>query len=403
MQLGTRFITRQAVLDATGNCIGYELLQGFESSEPRGLGSADAGANAIRTFDASKSDIEALRGITKAFVRCTPELLTSDLRQILPPESTVLELPVCVQPDSGAIQICKELRKAGYWLALDDLAIRQDFGPFLEHTNILKIDFRNTPLSVRSDVGRKFRGVKLLLAHHVDTKPEYEEACRHGYGLFQGFFFCQPPQAVSNRKLSPSQVTSMRLLRATANEELEFSEIERIIKEDPALCFRLLQFLNSAEFCLQSGVRSIRHALALLGERGIRRWVMLTGTVAANRDKPKELLRFALLRAKLAEALAPHAKCTEYEGFLVGLFSLMPAILELDVASLLQNIDVPVTVRGALTGKEGRLTSLLQVLSCYEQGQWLECATHARGLGLDEGELGDAYVKAVQWSMSLPI
>jgi c-di-GMP-related signal transduction protein len=315
----------------------------------------------------------------------------------------VLELTASVQPDSGAIQICKELRKAGYWLALDDLALRQDFGPFLEYTNVLKIDFRKTPLAVRADIGRKFRGVKLLLAHNVDSKPEYEEAYSHGYGLFQGFFFCQPPQVVSNRKLSPSQVTSLRLLHATANEDLEFSEIERIIKEDPALCYRLLTFLNSAEFCLQSGVRSIRHALALLGERGIRRWVMLTGTVAASHDKPKELLRFALLRAKLAEILAPHAKCTEFEGFLVGLFSLMPAILGLDAASLLQNIDVPVTVRGALTGKEGRLTSLLQVLSYYEQGQWLECADHARGLGLDAGELSGAYLKAVQWSMSLPI
>jgi EAL and modified HD-GYP domain-containing signal transduction protein len=203
------------------------------------------------------------------------------------------------------------------------------------------------------------------------------------------------------RELSPSRINNLRLLQATVNEELKYSELEAIIKEDAALCYRLLRFVNSVEFCPRSSVRSIRHAFALLGERNTRRWVLLTGTVMSADDKPRELLRCALLRAKLMELIAPWAACNEYEGFLLGLLSLMSVIL--DSPSIANRLEIPVNVSAALAGKPGRLHKLLQVVIRYERSEWEECEALANSLKLSEAELSTAYVQAIGWVAKIPV
>jgi EAL and modified HD-GYP domain-containing signal transduction protein len=234
----------------------------------------------------------------------------------------------------------------------------------------------------------------------VETRDQYQTARGLGFELFQGFYFCKP-QVMATKALNPSRVNSLRLLQATVNEELKFAELERIIKEDAALCYRLLRYINSVEFCLRSSVQSIRHAFALLGERNTRRWALLTGTVIASKDKPRELLRSALLRAKLIELIAPFAKCSEYEGFLVGLLSLMAVIL--DSPCIANQLETPVRVSAALAGKEGRLRELLKVVVSYERSEWDECQALAKNLNLGEVELSSAYLEAVGWVSRIPI
>jgi c-di-GMP-related signal transduction protein len=118
-------------------------------------------------------------------------------------------------------------------------------------------------------------------------------------------------------------------------------------------------------------------------------------------DKPRELLRCALLRAKLIELLAPNAKCSEYEGFLVGLLSLMAVIL--DSPSLVDRLEVPGTVAAALAGKDGRLSRLLSVAICYERSEWEECTALAKQFNLSELELSNAYFQAIEWVSTIPI
>jgi EAL and modified HD-GYP domain-containing signal transduction protein len=239
-----------------------------------------------------------------------------------------------------------------------------------------------------------------LLAERVETRDEYDTARALGFELFQGFFFCKP-QVMATKTLSPSRINNLRLLQATVNEDLKFSELETIIKQDAALCYRLLRFINSAEFCLRSSVQSIRHAFVLLGERNTRRWVLLTGTVVMSGDKPPELLRCALLRAKLMELIAPGARCNEYEGFLVGLLSLMAVIL--DSPSIATRLEVPVNVSAALAEKRGRLGDLLKVAVSYERSEWEECEAAAQALKISEAELSAAYVEAALWVSKIPI
>jgi EAL and modified HD-GYP domain-containing signal transduction protein len=285
-------------------------------------------------------------------------------------------------------------------LALEGVVPGEASSAFLPLADIVKIDMcAVSPEIVAFVLDRISPGTKLL-AERVESRDEYDIARSLGFELFQGFYFCKP-QVVTTKELCPSRINNLRLLQATVSEEIKYSELEELIKQDAALCYRLLRFVNSVEFCPHSSVQSIRHAFALLGERNIRRWALLTGMVISADDKPPELLRCALLRAKLMELIAPWAACSEYEGFLLGLLSLMAVIL--DSPSIASRLEIPSTVSGALAGKEGRLHKLLEVVIRYERSEWEECEAVAKHLKLGEAELSSAYVQAIEWVSKIPV
>ena len=399
MEINNRFIARQAILDSQSQCIGYELLYRHANQEHAVFD--DAGQASLQVFDSAHLfGIEALCGESKAFVNCTHETLLSDFINVLQPTRTVLEICETVPPDSELLKACARLKTSGYMLALDGFVPGEASNAFLPLADFVKIEMRSaSPEIVAFVLDRTGSGTKLL-AERVETRDEYDTARGLGFELFQGFYFCKP-QVMATKELCPSRISNLRLLQATVNEELNYSELEKIIKQDAALCYRLLRFVNSVEFCLHSSVQSIRHAFALLGERNTRRWALLTGMVMAADDKPRELLRCALLRAKLMELIAPWAACSEYEGFLLGLLSLMAVIL--DSPSIANRLEIPGTVSAALAGKQGRLRKLLEVVIRYERSEWEECETLAKHLKLGEAELSAAYVQAIEWVSKIPV
>jgi EAL and modified HD-GYP domain-containing signal transduction protein len=234
------------------------------------------------------------------------------------------------------------------------------------------------------------------VAQKVESREEFKAALDGGFDLFQGYFFSRP-ELLSINDINVSKQGYMRLLQAVYNPELDFPTLEQIIKSDAALCYRLLRYMNSALFCAQSGVSSIRHALMLLGEREIRRWIVLTTVVLAAEEGPGELVKLAMLRASFAELLACHARVQPYHAFLLGLFSLMDAILNVPLPTIIQRVEIPAEVAAALSGKAGRLHRLLTLIETYEKAKWADCQETAEGLGLQENLLPDSYREALGW------
>jgi EAL and modified HD-GYP domain-containing signal transduction protein len=398
MDTNNRFIARQAILDTNSHCFGYELL--YRNADTDRAIFDDASQASMQVFDSAYLfGIEALCGESKAFVNCTQQVLTSDFINVLQPQRTVLEVQGTVSPDPDILKVCERLKSNGYMLALN-YSESDTCAAFLPVLDIVKVDMRLASPEVVNFLQDRINPATKLLAEKVETRDQHETARGLGFQLFQGFYFCQP-QVMATKSLSPSRISSLRLLQATVNEELKFSDLETIIKEDAALCYRLLRFINSVEFCHRASVQSIRHALALLGERNTRRWALLTGTVLAADDQPKELLRCALLRAKLIELVAPYARCSEYEGFLVGLLSLMAVLL--DSSAVIDRLEVPASVGAALAGRDGRLHELLEVVISYERSEWEKCEARAQKLHLGEAELSSAYLEAVAWVSKIPI
>ncbi|HEU0142490.1 MAG TPA: hypothetical protein VFQ79_22400, partial [Bryobacteraceae bacterium] len=116
----------------------------------------------------------------------------------------------------------------------------------------------------------------------------------------------------------------------------------------------------------------------------------------------RELMITALIRGRLCELLAPSAgmESRKSELFLMGLFSLLDAILEQPMKTLLEEIPLAADVRSALLGEPSGspVARLHNLLEAYERGQWDATTRLSAQLGIDETALPALYVDAVAWA-----
>jgi EAL and modified HD-GYP domain-containing signal transduction protein len=236
-----------------------------------------------------------------------------------------------------------------------------------------------------------------MLAEKVETQAEFAEARDSGFVYFQGYFF-RRPEVVQTRDIPANRLNYLRMLQAVSRPELDHKEIEDLIKSEASLCYRLLRYLNSAMFAFGTEIHSVRHALSLLGEREIRRWVRLVATLAAAQQKSDELVAMALVRARFCELLSAKIRHGDSDLFLMGLMSLIDVILEIPMASVLEKVPLDQETKAALLGGASRLRPLYQLMLARESGDWENTGDLARQLHLTESEVAEAYWQAMQWA-----
>ena len=340
-----RYIARQAILDTESNCYGYELLyrNGYEASAHI----VDWDRVLKETIDnVFLLGVESLRRSRKLFVNCTRDVLVNQSLTLFPPQSTVLEILETIEPDADVLRACGQLKAQGYTLALDDFVDNDLTRPLLDYAAIIKIDVQATSPACQIDLARSLGGNFRLLAERVETRAEYDASKELGFTLFQGYFFYRP-EVVEVRDVSALNVRYTQLLDVVNRPEIDLRRAEEIVKCDPALCYRLLRYLNSAAFGFRCSINSIRHAFALLGDRELRKWVSLAAVSVLSKGKAEELLTSALLRARFLELLAPKAKCKPYNAFLVGLLSLVDGMVGMPLAKFVDQLLLPADTRRA--------------------------------------------------------
>src|SRR5262249_556531 len=221
----------------------------------------------------------------------------------LPPGRFVLELLETLRPDAETMAACVEAKRAGYGLALDDFVGQAELTEFLPNVDVLKVDFRQADAGKRRELAERFksRGLKLL-AEKIETEADFAAACALGFTQFQGFFFCKP-EMVSRRDIPMSKLVHMQFLSELNGPAIDFVRMEQVIKQDVGLSVKLLRYLKAAAFGWRSEITSIRHALALLGERAFRRWASVLVLAELSADRPAELLTTCLVRARFCELL----------------------------------------------------------------------------------------------------
>ncbi len=395
MSTHVQFIARQAILNREQAAVGYELL--YRGGPEQAALFDDPDIASKKTLDTSLLfGLDVLCGETKAYINCSRDLLIGDYLYGLPSSRVVVELPITLAEDTQIREACKRLKTRGYCLAVDNFVPEHSLAGLLPMVEILKINFNTPSRGQREEMVGQYGGHFLLVAQKVETREDFKAAVDAGYDLFQGYFFSRP-ELLSIRDMNVSQQAYMKLLEAAHDPEMDFLSLEHIIKSDAALCYRLLRYMNSALFCTQSGVSSIRHALILLGEREIRRWILLATVALAGDARPDELIRVAMSRAMFAELMACHARVQPYHAFLLGLFSLMDAILNVPLPTIVQRVEIPAEVAAALSGKAGRLRRLLTMIEAYEKAEWPVCEKIAEELGLQERTLPESYREALAW------
>jgi EAL and modified HD-GYP domain-containing signal transduction protein len=239
-----------------------------------------------------------------------------------------------------------------------------------------------------------------MLAEKVETREEFTAAKAAGFVYFQGYFF-RRPEVLQAKEIPANRLNCLRLLRAVSQPEVDVSELEAIIKQEASVCYRLLRYLNSAAFAIQNEVHSIRHALTLLGEREVRRWVRLVATMTARENRSSELLVSEMVRARFCELLSPKVPHGEADLFLMGLLSMIEVILEIAMVRVVETIPVDHDTKTVFLGGGGALRPLYDLMLARESGDWNTTAALARQLSLTDSDVSQAYWQAMQWARQI--
>jgi c-di-GMP-related signal transduction protein len=391
-----RYLARQPILDRKGCVVAYELL--FRSGPVSAFdGSGDA-ASQTMIDNAMIYGLEKLTAGLPAFINCTAATLSSEYILLLPAPSTVLEVLEDIEVTEDIVQACIRLQQKGYKIALDDFVYSPSLDPLIEIADFIKMDFRSTPAADRQTLISAlthFHGE--YLAEKVETRAEYEEAAQEGFTLFQGYYFCKP--SLIRRNAVPSNhLVHFQLMRLLQQDPLDVNALGEIIKSEPALAYRMFQYVNSAACGLRQEVTSIPTALLVMGEELFRRLATLAVTVALNSGPSPEILRMALLRARFCETTAPLCHLEPSQQYLLGLFSLLDAMLQIPMQEALAPLSLPAPIHAALMGEANTDRSPLAWLESHEHGDFARCDALAASLGFKPHVLEQTLNMATLWT-----
>lgn len=390
------YVARQPIFTADEKVFGYELL--FRDGVEDYFRETDADAASRKTLDTSQQmGLQTLCEGRRAFVNCTREVLLKDYVTLLPSSHTVVEVLESVPADDLVRAALQRLKQAGYMIALDDFVLDDARTPLVEFADILKIDFKITTPEQRATLVHRYGPWRCrMLIEKVETREEFSATKTAGFIYFQGYFF-RKPELLQAKEIPANRLNYLRLLQAVSKPDLEVREMEELIKHEASVCYRLLRYLNSAAFGIRNEVHSIRHALTLLGEREVRRWVRLVVTLTAAEGRSSELLNTAMTRARFCELIANRVPHGESDLFLMGLLSMIDAILEIPMVTILENIPLEHETKAVLMGSPSKLTPVYHLMLAREAGDWEGTAERAHELGLSESEIAESYWQAMQW------
>jgi len=395
------YAARQPILDANKNLYAYELL--FRDSIYNVFPEIDGDEATSKMIEASKFNmgISDFTGSKPAFINFTLETLILGYPEMLTNEEVVVEILETVKPGKKLLNICKDLYGKGYIIALDDYEHQSVWSHFYPFIKIIKIDIQQTNVD---EIKRIIEAIKDhshidLLAEKVETYQEYDQALQLGFKYFQGFFFAKP-EMVKTKNLSPSQLAMAELLYETSKPELDLTSITNVFERDVSLSYKLLRYANSAMFRRHSEISTIKQALVILGSSELKRFLGLMFAITANPDKPSELIKIAMTRAKFCELVAKDIKfqLDDSIAFLTGLLSLIDAILDEELSVVLDKLPLASTIKDPLLTRKGVMAAIIKLVEFIEQAQWEKTNFIIEKLQLDKKQAVKRYNEAIAWA-----
>ncbi len=398
-----KFVARQPILDSKENIVAYELFfrsgleSYFQSDDP------DRASSSVVIDSFLLFGLQTLTQGRRAFLNFTRNLLLSQYATLLPNNQVVIEILETVDVDEELVSACRWLKNQGYQLALDDFVLTKERQPLTGVVDLIKVDFLKTPTKVCRELVRSYEPLGIaMVAEKVETREQFRMARDMGYQYFQGYFFSKP-ETLCGRELPAFKLNYLWLLQAINKEEPDLSEIESIIKREPSLVYRLLRYLNSAIFGFSVQIKSIRHALTLLGMKEVRKWTSLVALSGMGENRPSALMTSLITRARFCEALAPAAGlgAKSLDLFLMGLLSMVDTVLEKPLAEVLGQLALSQEVKVALLEGGNQMRKVLDLAVATEKGQWSRMSYFASSLKLSESSVTESYMQSVQWSQDV--
>lgn len=397
----TFFAARQPILDLERNVFAYELL--FRESMENVFPGTDQDAATAKMIDELQHNL-GLTNLAKdklAFVNFTYESLVQGFPLLLPKEQVVVEILETALPDERLLAICINLKERGYRIALDDYQHHEKWLPFLSIVDIVKVDFQlSTPTQVAeiSRICQQFPSLSLL-AEKIELYEEFRCATDLGFRYFQGYFFSKP-EVVTRKSFAPSQLALANLISLISQPDPDHGKMLNAIKSDINLSYKLLHFSRSTMEMNHQGITDIEQTLEVIDAGQLRRFVMMLLTAQVSEKKPSELTLLASNRAYFCEQVCCLTEYSERKAsaFLVGMLSLLGAMLDAEIEELLSELALSEEIKFALLGDDGPLSIQLHLCVQFEQGNWAEAKIAAEKLNITMQQANECYLKAIRLS-----
>jgi len=397
------FIGRQPIMDSKQQIIGYELF--FRHSENAQTAEIvddfKACANVLMST-VGQMDIQWLLGDKLAFINVNEQMLMSEFLELMAPQRTVLEVLRSIPPSEAVIERCQTLRSQGYKIALDNPQVNNDYQALINCADYIKIDIQSIDLKDLSKLFTRFNAPKVkTIVEKVETETQYEACKTAGFKHFQGYYFSHP-ETFTAKVINASFDSVLNILNKVS-QDADNTEIESGFKRDAALSFKLLRYINSVGFGLSCEVQSINHALTILGRNQLYRWLTLLMVTAGENATPPALMKTSITRGRLTELLGEgyFEKADRDNLFIVGVFSLLDAILKMQMEQVLEKIQLPESVTEALLTREGIYGPFLQLTEACEDANSTRILELAEHLQMDATKVNEAHIAALAWVETL--
>ncbi|MDP2154574.1 MAG: HDOD domain-containing protein, partial [Sulfuricella sp.] len=297
------------------------------------------------------------------------------------------------------------LRALGYRLALDDFELTPESAPLLAIANFIKLDVQklNANGQLETHVRALEKHPAQLIAEKVETRSEHAICKKLGFTYYQGYHFAHP-ETLSAKVINPAYAVVLELLDKVRNNA-EVKDIESSFKHDVALSFKLLRYINSVGFGLSCEIQSLRHALAILGYQQLYRWLTLLLITAGEGSTSPALMKTAVTRGRLAELLGTDmlGAADRDNLFIVGVFSLLDAMLEMPMDEVLDKLSLPEAISDALLSRQGLYGPFLDLTIACEEGDSDHIEKLAFSLQLEPDKINQAHLDALAWVETLGI
>ena len=366
----TFFVARQPIFDRNENTWGFELLYRSNLEDNFAQIADPDGASLLVSSCGFLCSTKDIHEDIKIFINFTKNLLLNRIPHALPPAATVVEILEDIEITDEVKKSLIELKDEGFTLALDDFIGDESYRDILDCIDIIKVDCLGRSIEEIISIKEKFGdSACMFLAEKVESKAMYLALRNSGFDFFQGYYFAKP-QTLQDKKLNSLTISRLKLLVEIEREEIDLGNIHQILKADVSLSYRLLLYINSAYFSFRSEISSIKQAITLLGVNKLRHWIRLTvcSDMLSEETHP-ELVRLALQRAYLLDRIGDLSKLKHvpHEGlFIVGMFSLLEAMLNIPMNSILGTLPVSKEIQDALLGKDSNFSDYLALAIALE-------------------------------------
>lgn len=399
---------RQPIFDNKNNIFGYELLYREGENNTYQCDNGDIATSSVMAAGFLSMGVCEISGKKKAFINFTENMLLHGVATLFPKEQIVVEILEDIEPSEEIVSACRTLKAEGYTIALDDFVFRPGYEALIEIADIIKVDFMLTKTdSARKNVIMQFsNGIIKFLAEKIENHDDFKMAVKHGYSLFQGYYFSKPV-IVSSRGITPAKMNHINLIKSLESNNPEFEEITRIIEKDVAFSYEILRIANTTYYNHGRKITSVRQAAVQVGLNELEKWAYITALRKFDIETQDAIVKHSAQRAKILEILCQKIGLNErkMEFFTLGILSMIDVLTGCTMETILPELPISEEAKQVLLGNfnEEKMSFCYKIVLAYERGEWDQIFDLAQKHAIYVKDLAEAYLEAVVWTQNFDL